>query len=130
MDEQASGVQPSVHWMDVARIACIAAAAAIVGSDTFGHPQILGIAATLLGGYPIVKKAFHNILDRRMTMELSMTIALVAALAIGEVFTALLITAFVLVAEVLEYLTVSRGRRAIGQLLEFLPRQVAVRRDE
>jgi len=55
-------------------------------------------------------------------MELSMTIALVAATCIGEFFTALIITVFVLVAEVLEGLTVSRGRRAIGDLLDLLPR--------
>jgi P-type Cu+ transporter len=48
-----------------------------------------------------------------MTMELSMTIALLSALAIGEFFTALIITAFVLAAEILEGLTVGRGRRAI-----------------
>jgi Cd2+/Zn2+-exporting ATPase/Cu+-exporting ATPase len=83
---------------------------------------------TLVGGYPIFREASANILDRRMTMELSMTIALVAALAIGEVFTALVITSFVLVAEVLEHLTVSRGRRAIGQLRDLLPRRVRVRR--
>jgi len=56
-----------------------------------------------------------------MTMELSMTIALLAAAAIGEFFTALIITAFVLAAEVLEGLTVGRGRRAIGDLLDMLP---------
>jgi len=69
------------------------------------------------------------VLERRMTMELSMTIALLAALVIGEVFTALLITLFVLVAEVLEGFTVSRGRRAIGRLLDLLPRHVRVRRN-
>ena len=37
-----------------------------------------------------------------MTMELSMTIALLSALAIGEFFTALVITGFVLAAEALE----------------------------
>ena len=46
-----------------------------------------------------------------------MTIALVAALVIGEVLTALVITTVVLLAEVLEGLTVSRGRRAIAHLL-------------
>jgi cation transport ATPase len=64
-----------------------------------------------------------------MTMELSMTIALMAALGIGEVLTALVITAFVLVAEVLEDLTVSRGRRAIDRLLQQLPQRVRVRRN-
>lgn len=57
-----------------------------------------------------------------------MTIAIVAAAAIGEFFTALVITLFVLVAEVLEGMTVSRGRRAIRHLLDFLPRTVSVRR--
>jgi hypothetical protein len=71
---------------------------------------------------PIVKEAFENIIERKMTMELSMTIALLSALAIGEFFTALVITGFVLAAEVLEGLTVRRGRRAIQDLLDFLPR--------
>lgn len=57
-----------------------------------------------------------------------MAIAIAAAAAIGEFFTALIITLFVLVSEVLEDLTVSRGRRAIRDLLDFLPRAVAVRR--
>jgi cation transport ATPase len=49
-------------------------------------------------------------------MELSMTIALAAASIIGEFFTALLIALFVLVAEILEGMTVGRGRRAIQEL--------------
>jgi Cd2+/Zn2+-exporting ATPase/Cu+-exporting ATPase len=64
-----------------------------------------------------------------MTMELSMTIALVAALAIGEFFTALVITLFVLVAEVLEGMTVERGRHAIEELLHYLPPTAIVRRE-
>ena len=59
-----------------------------------------------------------------------MTIAIVAAAAIGEFFTALVITLFVLVAEVLEGMTVSRGRHAIRDLLDFLPRSVSVRRPD
>src|SRR5207253_5077864 len=82
----------------------------------------------LVGGYPIFKEAVANLLARRMTMELSMTIALAAALAIGEFFTALVIVLFVLVAEVLEGLTVGRGRRAIKDLLDLLPQQAVVRR--
>jgi cation transport ATPase len=83
--------------------------------------SVLGVLATLVGGYPIFRKAFENILERRMTMELSMTIALVAALLIREFSTALVITLFVLVAEVLEGMTVGRGRKAIHELLRFLP---------
>jgi cation transport ATPase len=95
--------------------------------EPFPHISVVGIAATLIGGYPIFKEAFENIIERKMTMELSMTIALLSALAIGEFFTALVITGFVLAAEVLEGLTVGRGRRAIQDLLDFLPRTVSVR---
>ena len=98
--------------------------------ELFPHLSVIGITATLIGGYPILKDAFENIVERKMTMELSMTIALLSALAIGEFFTALVITGFVLAAEVLEGLTVGRGRRAIQSLLDFLPRTVAVRRND
>ena len=91
--------------------------------------SVIGVAGLLIGGWPIFKEAIENLLARRMTMELSMTIAIVAAAAISEFFTALVITVFVLVAEVLEGMTVSRGRRAIRDLLDFLPREVSVRRD-
>src|ERR1700758_2238264 len=121
-----------VERTELVRISFVAIAAAAVWFrlwEPFSHISVIGIAATLIGGYPIFKEAFENIVERKMTMELSMTIALLSALAIGEFFTALVITGFVLAAEVLEGLTVGRGRRAIQSLLDFLPRTVAVRGD-
>src|ERR1700736_6383705 len=120
------------EWVELIRIAFVAFAAAAVWFrvwEPFPHISVVGIAATLIGGYPIFKEAFENIVERKMTMELSMTIALLSALAIGEFFTVLVITGFVLAAEVLEGLTVGRGRRAIQDLLNFLPRTVSVRRN-
>src|ERR1700678_1753501 len=96
--------------------------------EPFLKTNVVALSATLVGGYPIFKEAFGALRKRQMTMELSMTIALVAALAIREAFTALVIVLFVLIAEVLAHLTVGRGRRAIKDLLDFLPRTVAVRR--
>jgi heavy metal translocating P-type ATPase len=120
------------EWTELGRIAFVGFAAAAVWFrlwEPFPHVSVIGIAAALIGGYPIFKEAFGNIVERKMTMELSMTIALLAALAIGEFFTALVITAFVLAAEVLEGLTVGRGRKAIQSLLDFLPRTATVRRN-
>src|ERR1700682_5620997 len=120
------------EWAEIVRIAFVGLAAAAVWFrlwEPFPHISVIGIAAALIGGYPIFKEAFENVVERKMTMELSMTIALLSALAIGEFFTALVITGFVLAAEVLEGLTVGRGRRAIQSLLDFLPRTVAVRRN-
>jgi heavy metal translocating P-type ATPase len=131
-DSEHADREHGLEWVELARIGFVALAAAAVWFrvwEPFPRLSIIGIAATLIGGYPIFKEAWENIVERKMTMELSMTIALLAALAIGEFFTALVITAFVLAAEVLEGLTVGRGRRAIRDLLDFLPRTISVRRD-
>ncbi len=119
------------EWQETLRIGLVALAAALVWFrvwEPVAAVSVIGVAGLLIGGWPIFKEAFENIVERRMTMELSMSIAIVAAAAIGEFFTALVITLFVLVAEVLEGMTVSRGRKAIGDLLDFLPRSVSVRR--
>jgi len=63
-----------------------------------------------------------------MSMELSMLIAIAAAAAIGEWTTALVITTFVLAAEILEDLSMDRGRDALSDLMSFLPTTVRVRR--
>ena len=113
------------------RIVLVATAAAAVWLrlwEPMSAISVTGVAGLLIGGWPIFKEAFENLIARRMTMELSMSIAIVAAAAISEFFTALVITLFVLVAEVLEGMTVSRGRSAIRDLLDFLPRAVSVRR--
>jgi Cd2+/Zn2+-exporting ATPase/Cu+-exporting ATPase len=121
------------EWQDATRIAFVAVAAAAVWFELWEPVKsfsLLGVIGLVVGGWPIFKEAFENILARRMTMELSMTIAIVAGAVIGEIFTALVITLFVLVAEVLEGMTVSRGRHAIRDLIEFLPRTVSVRRND
>src|ERR1700736_250231 len=116
---------------ELARIAFVALAPAAVWFRVWepcGRLSVIGLLGMVVGGWPILAEAWENIRERRMTMELSMTIALLSALVIGEFFTALVITAFVLVAEILEGLTVSRGRRAIQDLLDFLPATATVRR--
>ena len=114
----------SGRWLDYARMAIVAAAIpvtrlhlvpAIAGFDP------VGIAAALIGAYPIVREAIHDAMARRMTMELSMTMALVAALSIREVFTADVIILFVLFAESVEEMTMHRGRRAVQELIGGLP---------
>jgi heavy metal translocating P-type ATPase len=122
-----------IEWVELGRIGFVGLAIVVTWLRLW-HPvpqfDIAGLAAVLIGGYPIFHEALADLLSRRMTMELSMTIALVSALAIGEVFTALVIVFFVLIAEVLEELTVSRGRRAIQDLLNLLPQRVELRRSD
>ena len=95
--------------------------------EPFPRISLIGAVGILIGAWPIFREAAENAGARRMTMELSMSIAIVAAAAISQFFTALIITLFVLVAEVLERMTVSRGRRAIRDLMDFLPHSITVR---
>jgi heavy metal translocating P-type ATPase len=121
----------ALNWREINRVLFVAAAAgAIWFLRGVLNPYLtaIGVACTLVGGFPIFHEAYENITQRRMTMELSMAIAIVAALAIREIFTALIITLFVLVAEILEGLTVGRGRQAIQRLVDLLPSSATVRR--
>ena len=130
--EDAHGHEHGIERAEVLRVLFVSLAAAAVWFhlwEPFHRVSVIGLTAALIGGYPIFKEALENIVERRMTMELSMTIALVAALAIGQFFTALVITAFVLAAEILEGLTVGRGRRAIQNMLDFLPQTASVVRE-
>jgi Cd2+/Zn2+-exporting ATPase/Cu+-exporting ATPase len=116
--------------VEAARIIVVAIAAAAVWLhvwEPLPRVSLIGILGVLIGGWPIFKEAAENAAARRMTMELSMSIAIVAAACISQYFTALIITLFVLIAEVLEGMTVSRGRRAIRDLMDFIPRSVTVR---
>ncbi|MCZ8269666.1 MAG: cation-translocating P-type ATPase [Beijerinckiaceae bacterium] len=97
--------------------------------EPFPAVSVIGALALAFAGWPIFREAFANLLARRMTMELSMTIAIVAAAAISEWFTALVVTLFVLLAEELEHMTIARGRMAILDLVNFVPREARVRRD-
>ncbi len=116
----------------IVRIVVLVLAAAAVwfrAWEPFPAFSVIGAAALLFAGWPIFSEAIDNLLARRMTMELSMTIAIVAASAISEWFTALVVTLFVLLAEELEHMTVARGRMAILDLVNFVPKEAKVRRE-
>jgi heavy metal translocating P-type ATPase len=131
VERQVSAEHHAVERTDLVRLALvgIAGAASWTGvSPRFDGLEPLSLCAALVGGYPVFREAVNNLAARRMTMELSMTLALTAALAIKEFSTALFILFFVLGAEMLEHLTVSRGRRAIQNLLDLLPKTAWRRR--
>lgn len=139
MSEAASGqAKSSIHahapfeaWA-LARMAVAILGAAAVWFRLYEPvPQVsvIGFSALAFSAWPIFREAVANLVARRMTMELSMTIAIVAAAAIAEIFTALIVTLFVIVAEELEHLTVAKGRVAIRELVDFIPPEARVRRD-
>lgn len=128
--DEEHGPQERIHeWIRVGFVALVIGLVWARVVPRYHGVDFLALSGILIGGFPIFKEAFGDLVKGRMTMELSMTIALVAASAIGEFFTALLITVFVLIAEIIEGMTVGRGRGAIRQLLDLLPQSVEVRSD-
>lgn len=127
---QTAGLWSRIDHSDLTRTLFVAACAAAVGFGlTWPWPQIpvLAVVALVVGCWPILVEALHDARQRRMSMEASMLIAIIAAAAIGEWTTALVITAFVLAAEILEDLSMDRGRDALTDLMAFLPETVQVR---
>src|SRR5262252_10442656 len=85
-DAESHTVDHQVVWRDLARIGFVAVACAAVWFrvwEPFERVSVIGVVAALIGMYPILEEALEALTGRRMTMELSMTIAIGAALAIG-----------------------------------------------
>ena len=120
-----------IEWADVVRIAVVGVAAlgAWIAGTTGTPGWAVGAAGAVVlavGCWPLLVEAAGDLRERRMSMELSMLLAIVAAAAIGEWVTALAVTVFALCAEVLEELSMDQGRDALTDLMSFLPQTARV----
>lgn len=116
--------------VDAARTAfTLGCALAVAAGLTGPWPSVplVAVVGLAVGCWPILVESWRDARNRRMSMELSMLIAIIAAAAIGEWVTALVVTGFVLAAEILEDLSFDRGHDALTDLMSFLPSHVRVR---
>ena len=125
------GILERIEWADVVRIAVVGLAALgawIAGAAGTPGWAVGAVGAVVLavGCWPLLVEAAEDLRKRRMSMELSMLLAIVAAAVIGEWVTALAVTVFALCAEVLEELSMDRGRDALTDLMSFLPQTARV----
>ena len=125
------GILKRIEWADVVRIAVVGLAALgawIAGAAGTPGWAVGAVGAVVLavGCWPLLVEAAEDLRKRRMSMELSMLLAIVAAAIIGEWVTALAVTVFALCAEVLEELSMDRGRDALTDLMSFLPQTARV----
>jgi len=91
--------------------------------------DFVAIGATLVGGYPVFIETFHSLRQRSINMEVSMTVAIVASLLVGQFTAAVVVTFFVLLSEFIEAYAVDKGRATIVKLEKSIPRRALVRRD-
>ncbi len=96
---------------------------------SFSPIDFVAIGATLVGGYPVFVETFHSLRHRSINMEVSMTVAIVASLLVGQFTAAVVVTFFVLLSEFIEAYAVDKGRATIIKLERSIPRRALVRRD-
>src|SRR5713226_3111542 len=91
--------------------------------------DVVAIAATLIGGYPVFVETFRALRHRSINMEVSMTVAIVASLLVAQFTAAVVVTFFVLLSEFIESYAVDKGRATIVKLEKSIPRRALVRRN-
>ncbi|MCJ7701777.1 MAG: cadmium-translocating P-type ATPase [Anaerolineales bacterium] len=90
----------------------------------------LYLAAALVGGAPIFKLAAGNIIHEfNLTAGVMVSIAMIAALIVGEYSAAALVAFMMLVGEMLEDFTIARADNALKELESLVPEIVTIRRD-
>ena len=87
----------------------------------------LALLATLFGGWQRFLGGFHDIYRRQITVNVFVTVALIATLAVGEFRPAAIIIFIMATVGALESYTLDKNRQSIRDLLDLTPRTATVR---
>ncbi|MCJ7731364.1 cation-translocating P-type ATPase [Candidatus Bathyarchaeota archaeon] len=95
------------------------------------YSDICFLISAVVGGFPVFKLAVTNILrDFDMTAGVMVSVAMVAALIVGEYGAMALVAFMMVIGEVLEDFTRERANHALKELNELVPQMVTIRLDE
>ena len=117
---------------EVLRLALMGVAALLswIGAwHVFLPIDFVAILATLVGGYPVYKETFGALRYGHVNMEVSMTVAIFASLAVGQYTVSVVITFFVLLSQYIETYAADKGRQTIILLEKSAPKRALVRRN-
>ncbi len=92
-------------------------------------PWPLGLAAVLVGGYPVFRNVVRAALKGQITSHTLMSLGAVAALVVGQWATAAVVVFFMRVGDYAERFTTERARRAVKDLTSMAPQAARVERD-
>ena len=91
---------------------------------------ILALFATVFGGYQRFISGFKDIIARKITVNVFVTVALIATIAIGEFLTASILIFIMVVAGAFESYTLDKTRKSIRSLLDIAPKMVTVKKEQ
>ncbi len=92
-------------------------------------PWYLGWGLVLLAGYPIFWNVIRTALRRQVISHTLMSLGVVAALAVGQWPTAVVIVFFMRIGDYAEHFTTERSRRAVKRLTALAPQTARVERN-
>src|SRR5216683_2635302 len=92
-------------------------------------PWYLGWGLVLLAGYPIFWNVIRTALRRQVISHTLMSLGVVAALAVGQWPTAVVIVFFMRIGDYAEHFTTERSRQAVKRLTALAPQTARVERD-
>ncbi|MFH1009199.1 MAG: cation-translocating P-type ATPase [Candidatus Latescibacterota bacterium] len=138
MDEMHEGNPSQGREMAVLAIVPVMVGMLILASGSLAHWEIgphflnaaLALAATLFGGFQRFVAGSTDIYHRKITVNVFVTVALVATVAVGEFRAAAIIVFIMAVTGALESYTLDKTRRSIRNLLTLSPKTARVRRGE
>jgi Cd2+/Zn2+-exporting ATPase/Cu+-exporting ATPase len=87
------------------------------------------LAIVLVGGFPVFRKVVRAALKGQVISHTLMTLGVLAAIAVGEWATAVIVVFFMRVGDYVENFTVERARRAVRDLTAMAPQTARVERD-
>ncbi len=122
------------HEVAILSIVPVSVGILILASWVLGHWEIgpyflnagLALAATLLGGFQRFIAGFKDIYHRKITVNVFVTVALIATVAVGEFLSAAIIVFIMVVAGSLESYTLDKSRRSIRNLVDLTPKTVTI----
>jgi Cd2+/Zn2+-exporting ATPase/Cu+-exporting ATPase len=92
-------------------------------------PMPVGLALVLIAGFPVFREVVRATLQGRIISHTLMTLGVIAALAVGQWPTALVVVFFMRVGDYVEGFTTERARTALKDLAALAPAQATVVRD-
>jgi Cd2+/Zn2+-exporting ATPase/Cu+-exporting ATPase len=92
-------------------------------------PLPLGIADVLIAGFPVFRNVVRATVHRQIISHTLMSLGVIAALAVGQWVTALVVVFFMRVGDGVERFTTDRARRAVKDLASLAPQTARVERN-
>jgi P-type Cu+ transporter len=93
-------------------------------------PLPVGIVVVAVAGYPVFRNVVRAALKGQVIAHTLMTLGVLAALAVGEWATAVVVVFFMRVGDYAEHFTTERARRAVRDLTTLAPQTARLRRGD